>query len=451
MANIPDGFGDFLDQFRAQTDDNLRRMTELNNQLSDLARQYTDVCRDLERERVAGRYAQEHAEMAERKLKDVEESVLRSAFVLVLVDADADSYLFDEKYYAADAAEGGERAATDLRSSVRHYVQSIDPDFASLPVVAKAFASGEGLAHLIAKAGIAKAGDSQRVLSRFTCGFSQADDMFDFVLVGKGKDRADHKLIGTFRQFVENPSCKHILLACCHDNGYVRMLEKYVYDPTVVGKVTMIKSPQAGSEFSALPFGSTTMDPVFTGWFRSGGAGSHRAAKTPAVSETGRNSPPPTTYASRAGVLQQATAPPESKPRPLPLFGTVGSDVIVVNADGHRLDLPLPPKSAAVSESFNRKTYGGGKRFCNMHHLYGWCSGNCGYLHGQLTAGEKLVMRHRLRLEKCHDRGKCRDPLCFYGHHCACHGQAKKCNFPASMHGVDTAGWKEVSASASSV
>lgn len=84
----------------------------------------------------------------------------------------------------------------DLRSSVRHYLQSVDPGLASLPVMAKAFASGEGLAHLLAKVGIAKAGDSQRVLLRFTCGFSQADDMFDFVLVGKGKDRADHKLIG---------------------------------------------------------------------------------------------------------------------------------------------------------------------------------------------------------------------------------------------------------------
>lgn len=62
----------------------------------------------------------------------------------------------------------------------------------------KAFASGEGLAYLLSKAGIASQAQSQDVVSRFTRGFSQADDMFDFVLVGKGKDRADHKLMGEF-------------------------------------------------------------------------------------------------------------------------------------------------------------------------------------------------------------------------------------------------------------
>lgn len=79
---------------------------------------------------------------------------------------------------------------------MRQYLQSTGTSLAALPIVAKAFASGEGLAHVLTKAGIAKQADSHHVLSRFTCGFSQADDMFDFVLVGKGKDRADHKVIG---------------------------------------------------------------------------------------------------------------------------------------------------------------------------------------------------------------------------------------------------------------
>jgi hypothetical protein len=114
-------------------------------------------------------------------------------------------------------------------------------------------------------------------------------------------------------------------------------------------------------------------------------------------------------------------------PRPLPLFGSLDKTIILINADGHRIDLPLPPKSAKVADTFNRKTYVGGNRFCNMYHLYGSCSGNCGYLHGTLT-----------------ERGKCRDPLCFYGHHCACLGLGKKCNFPVAMHGVGVKRWWEV-------
>lgn len=62
--------------------------------------------------------------------------------------------------------------------------------------MAKAFASAEGLPHLLVKAGIAKPGDSQQFLSRFTSGFSQVEAMFDFVLVRGGKESADQKLIG---------------------------------------------------------------------------------------------------------------------------------------------------------------------------------------------------------------------------------------------------------------
>ena len=79
---------------------------------------------------------------------------------------------------------------------MRQHLQSIDGALAGLPVVVKAFASGEGLAYILSKAGIIKQGEAQDVVSRFTRGFSQADDLFDFVLVGKGKDRADHKLMG---------------------------------------------------------------------------------------------------------------------------------------------------------------------------------------------------------------------------------------------------------------
>ncbi|KAK0715431.1 hypothetical protein B0H67DRAFT_580673 [Lasiosphaeris hirsuta] len=77
-----------------------------------------------------------------------------------------------------------------------------------------------------------------------------------------------------------------------------------------------------------------------------------------------------------------------------------------------------------------------------MFHLYGSCAG-CNYLHEPLSPAEKLVLRHRLRGEKCHDRGRCRDAKCFYGHHCAC-PMSKKCHFPANMHNVNVSTWREV-------
>ncbi|KAK4448364.1 hypothetical protein QBC34DRAFT_381271 [Podospora aff. communis PSN243] len=469
-----------LEKFLTQAEQNLGWMKAFFDQVSTLSQLYRDACRDLERERIAGRHAQEHAEKVDQKIRALEESTARSAFVLVLIDADADAYLFDDKYYRDDPADGGERAAVDLRAAVRQHLQSIGGGLAGLPIMVKAFASGEGLAYLLSKAGIASQGQSQEVVSRFTRGFSQADDMFDFVLVGKGKDRADHKLMAAFRQFAESPSCRRILLAGCHDNGYVRMLEKYVLsNSSATEKVTLLKSFQTGSEYAALPFASTTMETIFRNRRLSIGGGqpstpiltsqysttatngSPMTSTIPPLSRTDsslssyepstpgtptvttaqaivRNTPP-ATYATRAAV---SASPPPPLSRPLPMFGTLGSNIILVNADDQRIDFPLPQKSASAVEKLHQKTHIGGKRYCNMFHLYGACSG-CNYLHDPISAAEKIVLRHRLRNERCHDRSKCRDPMCFYGHHCSC-PMSKKCHFPGNMHNVDVSTWREV-------
>ncbi|KAK0643759.1 hypothetical protein B0T16DRAFT_459868 [Cercophora newfieldiana] len=471
-------FGLFVEKFQAQTEQNLGWMKAFFDQVSTLSQLYRDACRDLERERIAGRHAQEQSEKVDQKFRALEESTVRSAFVLVLIDADADAYLFEDKYYRDDPADGGERAAIDLRAAVRQHLQSIGGGLSGLPIMVKAFASGEGLAYLLSKAGIASQGQSQEVVSRFTRGFSQADDMFDFVLVGKGKDRADHKLMAAFRQFAESPSCRRILLAGCHDNGYVRMLEKFVHNSAVAEKVTLLKSFQTGSEYAALPFASTTMEsifrnrrlsvgggqvstPIFTSQNTSAGTNGGAVSVMPVLSRTDSSlssyepvtpstpvmtaaqpiarSSPQATYATRAAV---SASPPPSLSRPVPLFGTLGSNVILVNADDHRIDFALPPKSASAVEKLHQKTHVGGKRYCNMYHLYGSCGG-CNYLHDPISAAEKIVLRHRLRGEKCHDRGRCRDSMCFYGHHCSC-PMSKKCHFPGNMHNIDVSTWREV-------
>ncbi|KAK1834233.1 hypothetical protein QBC39DRAFT_399304 [Podospora conica] len=468
MDAIPGDLGLYVEQFHRQSEQNLGWMKAFNDRVTQLSKLYRDTCRDLERERIAGRVAQEQAEIINEKLHVLEESAARSAFVLVLIDADADAYLFDDKYYRDDAADGGERAAVDLRAAVRQHLKSIDDGtLAGLPIVVKAFASGDGLAYILSKAGIIRQGDAQDVVSRFTRGFSQADDMFDFVLVGKGKDRADHKLMAAFRQFAENPSCRRILLAGCHDNGYVRMLEKYVRNVPVAEKVTLLKSFQTGSEYAALPFASTSMSSVFRTRRLSMPPGainnlavqyppsltqaspkretllapcSPPASPTtaPLALATTKPTPPPT-YATRAA----SSPPPPGLPRPVPLSTSLADNVILVNAADHRIDATLPPKSAGAVERIHHKTTVAGKRYCNPFHLSGSCGGGCSYSHEPLSAAEKLVLRHRLRGEKCHERGRCRDPRCYYGHHCGC-GAAKKCNFSVGMHGVDVGSWREV-------
>lgn len=104
MTDISNDFGTFLDRFRRQDELNLAQMTvccprhgpprgrrcannsqnffqTFGERLQSLDQRYRDVCRDLERERVAGRHTQEKAEKLDRDYKTLEESVVRAATI----------------------------------------------------------------------------------------------------------------------------------------------------------------------------------------------------------------------------------------------------------------------------------------------------------------------------------------------------------------------------------
>ena len=262
------------------------------------------------------------------------------------------------------------------------------------------------------------------------------------------------------------------------------MLEKYVRNVPVAEKVTLLKSFQTGSEYAALPFASTSMASVFRtrrlSIPRAGSPGNlavqypsavyhppsliqmspkretassppSSAPSTPTITtaalHTASTKPASSpTYAARAAVA--AFTPPSGISRPVPSTTSLPDNVILVSANDHRIDATLPPKSAGAVERIHHKTTISGKRYCNPFHLSGSCNGSgggggCNYSHEPLTVAEKLVLRHRLRGEKCHERGRCRDPRCFYGHHCGCN-TPKKCNFSVGMHGVDVESWREV-------
>jgi len=112
MDGIPVELGLYLDQVQRQSEQNLGWMKvrlqhssdgesvaladfgqTFSDRVTQLSRLYRDACRDLERERIAGRVAQEQAEIIDEKLRVLEDSAARSAFVLVLIDADTDAYL----------------------------------------------------------------------------------------------------------------------------------------------------------------------------------------------------------------------------------------------------------------------------------------------------------------------------------------------------------------------
>lgn len=89
---------------------------------------------------------------------------------------------------------GGSEAAVLLGSSIRDYVHQIIPDLPSdYKIVTRVYANVKGLGDVCNRSGIL---DRPSLMEDFARGFTGSKQLFDFVDVGAGKDRADDKISG---------------------------------------------------------------------------------------------------------------------------------------------------------------------------------------------------------------------------------------------------------------
>ena len=89
---------------------------------------------------------------------------------------------------------GGKEAAGLLWTAVRDYVRATMPDLSSeYKIVTRLYANLKGLGETCRKAGIV---EDSSVVENFARGFTGSKQLFDFVDVGSGKDRADEKISG---------------------------------------------------------------------------------------------------------------------------------------------------------------------------------------------------------------------------------------------------------------
>jgi hypothetical protein len=118
------------------------------------------------------------------------------------------------------------------------------------------------------------------------------------------------------------------------------------------------------------------------------------------------------------------------------------SKVLLLNADGHRLDHPMTYDAQKVAEMKKHK-------YCNQHYIGKGCchyicgNDNCPHRHDvDLSKEDKQWLRLVARETVCKKGTSCRDPDCIYGHHCPYpkHGSVcvngDGCRFRA-MHGMD--------------
>lgn len=89
--------------------------------------------------------------------------------------------------------EGGKQAADKLNTELKSYLKTLNIDVETTDILVRAYANFTGLAQAYIKNGHMRNGAS---LNLFANGFTQRQAFFDFVDVGAGKERADHKIRG---------------------------------------------------------------------------------------------------------------------------------------------------------------------------------------------------------------------------------------------------------------
>ena len=101
--------------------------------------------------------------------------------------------IFDDRLLSKGEA-GGKEAASLLWNQVAEYVhQNLDNVPSDYKIVTRIYANLKGLGDTCHKSGII---DKSETIEDFARGFTGGKQLFDFVDVGVGKDRADDKLSG---------------------------------------------------------------------------------------------------------------------------------------------------------------------------------------------------------------------------------------------------------------
>lgn len=101
--------------------------------------------------------------------------------------------IFDDSFIKQGAA-GGNEAAARLWTALHVQVEALDLP-SDVKVVTRVYANLKGLGDACAKAGIIARPD---IIEEFARGFTGSKQLFDFVDVGAGKDRADDKISGVY-------------------------------------------------------------------------------------------------------------------------------------------------------------------------------------------------------------------------------------------------------------
>lgn len=328
---------------------------------------------------------------------------------------------------------------------MKSYLKSIYPgvNVESWHIVVQIFLNLEGLSGKLCNVQLSK---NFNELPSFVRGFSRAQGLFSIINVGKGKEQADFKVRQALPLMVHNLHCKHVIFGPCHDKGYIVELRPFLLEKSISNRLTLLETTLPPRDFQELSFRRVKFTNVFRSELLPDGPPTVSPPLTPAkptsfapVSSSWSSAIP---FIGKSSKGKASTVTPEKQKIP---STSHKSKYYLVNSSGQRIDEPLPPTDAISEERFRERCEMESRGPCNRYHLTGSCEEpSCTYFHGvRFGAGEQLLLKVKARSILCYRGSACKNPDCYWGHHCK-YGVQRcsrlNCSF-ISTHDVDVVSW----------
>ncbi|KAL9606951.1 MAG: hypothetical protein Q9167_008085 [Letrouitia subvulpina] len=168
-------------------------ITETLRQLDKLNDDYQQMSLDFQRETQYNREAQLRQRKLQEELRLYRAMVACHDKLSLRLFQYGDGMIFEDQMIQKGEL-GGKDAANKLWNAIRDNVHQTMPSLsAEYKIVTRIYANLKGLAMTSYHAGIV---EKPTVMEDFARGFTGSKQLFDFVDVGSGKDRADDKIIG---------------------------------------------------------------------------------------------------------------------------------------------------------------------------------------------------------------------------------------------------------------
>ncbi|KAF2742560.1 hypothetical protein M011DRAFT_472151 [Sporormia fimetaria CBS 119925] len=244
---VPTTFRDRLAQFKILEEKRLELIEELLIKLESTEARLAATELDLHSEQNVRRTLQAEVVEAKERENALAQKQARRPFVLVLIDGDAEGFMFHDKYITK-RAQGGEALADELLLRLREYIRPLYEDADSLDIIVRIYSNLEGMANILVREGKVRNLGQLRACST---GFSTRVASFDWVDVGVGKEgTSTRKVKENLTFFTPNTHLRHLILAL---NPAAMPPTLLTTLPLPLSSVSLIESATLPADLTAIP------------------------------------------------------------------------------------------------------------------------------------------------------------------------------------------------------